>query len=128
MEGSLALSSQEIDGFFATYGFGALLDCVERRTSDRWLYPETQLLGPYGVWGLPTRQMFREVRCHNISKGGVSFFLPRPPVFELAVIEVGNRPITEYHLIQLVHYVEHVDAKKQYLVGCRFVKQVTIDT
>jgi len=128
MEGSLVFSRQEIEEFHAACGFEALNDPVERRTSERWLYPETQLIGAYGVWGLPPRQIFRAVRCHDISKGGVSFFLPRPPAFELAVIEVGKQPIIDYLLMQLVHYGEQVDAEKLYLVGCQFVERVTIQT
>ena len=125
MKDSLVLSQQEIDGIYKTCGSDALPD--ERRKSGRWPFPEIQLLGPYGTWGLPKKQMFCEVRCFDLAQGGISFFLPRPPVFEFAVIGLGKRPDITYLLIRLVHCREYVDGKKQYLVGCRFLQRVTID-
>jgi hypothetical protein len=128
MENSLILSRQEIDGIYETCGSKAPSDYSERRTSDRWPYQEIQLLGPYGYWGLPKKHMFCEVRCHDLSQGGVSFFLPRPPVFEFAVIGLGKRPNISYLLIRVTHCREYyVDVKKLYLVGCRFLERVALE-
>jgi hypothetical protein len=128
MEDSLELSRQEIDGIYRTCGAEAISGSAERRTSDRWPFAEIQLLGPYGPWGLPKMHMFCEVRCHDLSQGGISFFLPRPPAFEFAVIGLGKRPKITYLLIRLTHCREHIDVKKQYLVGCRFLQRVEIES
>jgi hypothetical protein len=127
MEDSLWLSQQEIDGIYRTCGSKSTPGSIERRTSDRWPFTEIQVLGPYGTWGLPKKHMFCEVRCHDLSQGGISFFLPRPPTFEFAVIGLGKRPNVTYLLIRLTHCREHVEEKKRYLVGCRFLQRVTIE-
>ncbi len=125
MQGSLELTQQELDGIYQTCGAAPLPS--ERRTSDRWPFPETQMLGPYGSWGLPKRHMFCEVRCFDLAQGGVSFLLPRPPAFEFAVIGLGKRPDLTYVLVRMVHFREYNNEKKQYLVGCRFLQRVTIE-
>ncbi len=127
MTDALLLSQQEIDGIYRTCGSEAIPASAERRTSDRWPFTEIQLLGPYGAWGLPKKHMFCEVRCHDLSQGGISFFLPRPPAFEFAVIGLGRRPNIKYLLIRLTHCQEQVGEKKQYLVGCRFLQRVEIE-
>jgi len=70
--------------------------------------------------------MFFEIHCHDLSQGGISFFLPRPPLFENAVIGLGKQPTMAYFRIKLIHYREYVGEKKQYLVGCQFVERVRI--
>jgi len=126
MESSIVLSHQEIDRLYESSGIEALPSPAERRHSQRWPFPETQLLGPCGSWGLPKIYMFCEVRCHDLSQSGVSFFLPRPATFEQAVIGLGKQPNITYLLVRLTHCKEHAGEKKQYLVGCQFLNRVTI--
>ena len=52
---------------------------------------------------LPHPSMFGEVLCHEISTTGISFFLPRPPGFQLAVITLGRSTERMSMLIRVVH-------------------------
>lgn len=125
MDSSILLSRDEIDAISKTCEeAGATEPKDERRTSDRSAYPAYQPLAPYGEWGLPKRHMFCEVRCHDISCGGISFFLARPPAFRFAVIGLGKSPNLNYFLIRAIHCVEYTGEKKEYLVGCCFLQRV----
>ena len=128
MEGSLLLSQQELESIHSAGDSKSLSSTAERRKSQRRPCQTILLLGPYGSWGLPTHRMFCEVRCHDLSQGGVSFFLPRPPTFEFAVIGLGKRPNISYFLIRLTHFREHIDVEKQYLVGGNFIQRVKIES
>jgi len=126
MEDPLVLSQQEIEGIYTSCGSESVSNAVERRTAHRWPFPAVQLLGPCGSWGLPKRHMFVEVRCHDLSQGGISFFLPRPPTFESAVMGLGKQSNIAYYLVKLIHFHEHIGATKQYLIGCQFLERVRI--
>jgi hypothetical protein len=126
MDSALLLSPQEIDDIYTAYGVKAGGSDAERRTSERRPYPAIQWLAPYGAWGLPTMDMFREIRCHDLSQGGVSFFLPRPPQFHFAVIGLGKQPDITYLLVRILYSKEYTGGRKEYLVGCCFVQRVTI--
>jgi hypothetical protein len=121
---SLRLSQHELEKFRAAFGPEAAADCGENRTSGRSHFPAIQMLGPCGDWGLPQRHMFFEVRCCDLSQGGISFFLTRAPTFEFAVIGLGKEPNISYFLIQPKHFREHGEDRNQYLVGCKFLGRV----
>lgn len=128
MKDSLVISQQELEGIYTSAGSDALPGQAERRTAVRWPFSEMQLLGPYGSWGLPRRHMFKEIRCHDISQGGVSFFLPGRPDFDFAVVGLGKRPNLTYFLLRVTYCKENADAKNGCLVGGRFLQRVKIES
>lgn len=99
---------------------------VERRAVERRPYPKTELLAPCGPGGLPHPSMFHEVLCHEISTAGISFFLPRPPAFQSAVITLGKSTDKVSMLIRVVHCTEYDETGRQrYLVGGHFEGRVS---
>jgi|SRR5580658_1754844 hypothetical protein len=126
MDETLTIPRQELEEIYKSSRPNAV--SVDRRETVRWPFREIQWLGPYGSWGLPKKHMFFEVRCHDLSQGGISFFLPRPPASEFAVIGLGKKPNLVYYMVQMTNCNEFPGEKKQYLVGCRFVQRVTIDS
>ena len=126
MDKSLMLSAEELDEIYTSCVLKPVAQSIEQRASERWAYPAIQLLAPCGPKELPRKSMFAEVRCHDLSQGGISFFMPRPPKFQLAVFGLGKRPNLTYLLAQVVYCKEHVTAKREYLVGCSFIRRVTI--
>jgi hypothetical protein len=100
---------------------------VERRKSTRWSYPVIEQMAPCRSRELPSKSLFRAVRCHDISSGGISFFLPEPPDFERAVVTLGPPPDVICFLVRVVHYSPRkVAVRNQHLVRCRFFQRVTI--
>ena len=124
MNGTLLLSDDELSGAFAGCSPQAVADFHERRSSNRWLYPAVQPLAPYGHWGFPHAEMFQYVRCHDLSTGGVSFFLLEPPTFEFAVIGLGVAPQFQYFVIQKAYCRRCDSMERQYLVGCQFLQRI----
>ena len=126
MSNSLLLSHDELTEIYQTCDSATRLSGRERRTAERWPFEVVQSIGAYGHWGLPKRSMFVEVRCHDISRGGISFFLRRPPKFRFAVIEIGKPHQVTHLLIQVLHYSRFGDPtdQEQYIVGCSFVQRV----
>jgi CheY-like chemotaxis protein len=99
---------------------------VERRSVERQPYLKTELLAACSPGELPSPSMFREVVCHEICTTGISFFLPRPPGFQLAVITLGKSTDKISMLIRVVHCTEHDDTGHQrYLVGGQFERRVS---
>ena len=99
---------------------------AEQRKGPREAYPVIQLAAPYADSRMPTEEMFREVRCHDISTGGISFFLPHPPDFEYAVVGLGTPPEVTYLTVRVMHHSPYAGATKGYLIGCRFLGRVPI--
>jgi hypothetical protein len=128
MKDPLKISQKELEGIYTSFCSDSLPATAERRTEVRWPFSKIQLLGPYGSWGLPKKHMFFEIHCHDLAQTGISFFLSRPPVFELAVIGLGKQPNVNYFLVRVVHCREYADdPKKKYLVGCCFLQRVSIE-
>ena len=99
---------------------------AEQRSAKRWPYPVTELLAACRQGRLPNHTMFREVVCHDLSTTGISFFLPRPPGFRLAVITLGKLTDKTSMLIRVVHSTAYdVTGHNRYLVGCQFVRRVS---
>ena len=98
---------------------------IERRSVGRRPYPKIELLAPCGPKGLPNPSMFHEVLCHEISTTGISFFLPRPPGFEAAVITLGKSLDKISMLIRVVHCTEQDDTGRQrFVVGGEFERRI----
>jgi len=119
-----SLSNQELDDLRKHVDPQAAVGRREKRTSERFAYPVVAAVAPYGAWGVPKNEMFREVRCYDISRGGVSFLLSAPPNFKSAVVRLGTSPDLIHMLVRVMHCTLHDEARKEYLVGCQFVQRL----
>jgi len=124
-------------------------DQSERRGKRRQAFLVVQRIAPLGGGGFPGDSEFFQVRCHDLSEGGFSFFLPRPPEFTSLVAAFGSPPEMIYvgadvsHSANvLVHrsgWVEQVEGRAGHvsyqgidgdpatpmvLVGCRFTRRL----
>ena len=117
-----ALQPQQLDGAERT---GTPLD---RRSQPRRPFPANQFIAPYLEGKLPTKEMFQQVRCHEISSGGVSFFLPQPPEFDSLIVALGTPPKMTCLASRIVHTcASNADGGSMYLVGCRFLGRVELN-
>jgi len=124
MSKRLLLSNDEVQSIQATSGFSPP-ESDNRRSWERMPYPTLQPLGPYGSWGLPKKEMFFDVRCHDISRGGISFFLPEPPEFQLAVMALGRTGGLKHFFVRILYTKEHPGPSKDFLVGACFLRRLT---
>ena len=94
----------------------------EGRTSPRRDFPYRQKIAPLNGGQRPTWDDFFEVRCSDLSAGGISILCEEPPRFNELVVALG-RPPSLMHLAAKVVYVREAvrDAQVMYQVGCRFI-------
>jgi hypothetical protein len=73
----------------------------------------------------PQVDEYFNVECNDISQGGISFFLKRPPGCEHFAVALGQRPRITV-LIGRVAYAREVDhdGDRMYLVGCQFINRL----
>lgn len=101
---------------------------VDRRDQPRRPFPTGQFIAPYAEGQVPTREMFRQVPCHDISSGGFSFLLPDPPDFELFVVALDAPPKVTCLTAKVVHTtVTDSGPMPMYLVGCRFTGRIDLE-
>ena len=101
---------------------------IDRRNQPRRPFRTNQFIAPCASGELPTREMFRQVPCHDISSGGFSFLLPEPPEFRNIVVALGAPPKVTYLAALVVHTRVHNSGPvPMYLVGCRFIGRVELD-
>jgi len=94
---------------------------VERRRSPRREYPYRQRIAPCRGGSLPAPEDFIEVVCRDISAGGFSFLVEKPPNFKDLVIALGTPPHVTHLAAEVRRVVEmEADGEKQFLVGCQF--------
>jgi hypothetical protein len=88
--------SSEIDPelYKLAYEFLCAKKTGERRKRAREPFPAIQRIAPYSGSGVPDEKEFFEVRCRDISNGGVSFLTPGRPDFDSLVIGFTTAPDT----------------------------------
>jgi hypothetical protein len=97
----------------------------ERRVKPRRAYPYVQWIAAMVDGKLPPRSEFREVRCRDISAGGFSFIVPRPPASDFFVVAFGAGSALTYLVAQAVHCNRIVrDGITMYVVGCHYTSRV----
>jgi len=94
---------------------------IEQRVSLRRSYRYQQRIAPVIDNVMPKPEQFFEIQCNDISAGGISFFLDKPPDFESLVVALGQEPALSYFTARVAR-VAGVDNEgpKVYLVGCKF--------
>lgn len=124
-------------------------DPSERRDHPRRPFATIQRIAPHPGPGFPADSEFFEVRCHDLTQSGFSFFLPTRPDFKSLVAAFGTSPNVIWvgaevrHCKEVLRHpsglVEHVGGRAgrvgyqdvegeiptpTILVGCRFTRRM----
>jgi len=94
---------------------------LEQRVTLRRAYRYVQRIAPVIDDVMPKPDQFVEVQCNDISAGGISFFLDKPPDFDSLVVALGREPALTYFTARVARVAGvDQDGPKVYLVGCKF--------
>ncbi len=120
-------------------------ETTDRRGNRRQVFQTMHRIALRRGTDMPDESEFFEVRCHDLTGSGFSFFLPSKPTFDFLVAAFGIPPSVIYldakvshcddvlvHPSGLIERIEHAgrqDANVQaatlmVLVGCRFVRRL----
>ena len=92
----------------------------------RYDYRVVQSVAPYDSTRLPTSDMFLQVQCRDLSKGGMSFIWPNAADFSQVVIRLQT-PGRTLGLVGRVARSRPLDGSdSEFLVGCEFIDRVSI--
>lgn len=97
----------------------------ERRKSARKSFGASQLLAPF-YKRMPTFEMFRPVKCYDISTTGIAFYWPETPDFRKAIIGLGVAPRLTFLGMQVIRHSPVEGQSPAVIVGCEFIDRVTI--
>jgi len=92
----------------------------ERRHHARHPYSVNQSFAPVVNGKMPSREMFRPMRCRDISLGGISFYWPREPEFTEIVIELGTTDDKRYVRAKVLGCIVADPQLPEYIVRCKF--------
>ena len=92
--------------------------------SPRYAFPAIQAVAPYDGVTLPEAEMFRPVRCHDLSQRGISFFWTTTPTFKYAVVKLNLRAQPAYLMVRVVRSMPIAGLNNEYLVCCQFLSRV----
>jgi hypothetical protein len=99
----------------------------DARRGKRYPYAVVQFVAFHDEAETPTRAMFRRVRCRDLSMAGASFFLPNPPAADHCTVALGKPPAMLYVSARVMHSGPCAHARnQQWLIGCQFLRKVTI--
>lgn len=89
-------------------------------------FTELQRVAPYGGGGeLPNEAEFRDVRCHDLSAGGISFLCAEPPESPTLVVQLGKGPNVRYMIARVAHIAAVGESgEAQFRVGCSFLERL----
>ncbi len=77
---------------------------ADRRTEPRRKFLSSQRIAPRRGREVPDESQFTEVACHDLSRGGFSFFLPHRPGFDLLAVAFDDPPDVIYMAAEVSHY------------------------
>jgi diguanylate cyclase (GGDEF)-like protein len=98
---------------------------IDRRCAVRRPFNYRQCVAPYRGGELPSKAVFREVSCQDISSTGFSFLSPQLPDFDSLVVALGVSPNLTYMTANIVGRFQLADAPAPlYRIGCRFSGRV----
>lgn len=86
--------------FRLSEGSSAALD--DRRQEPRHAYNMLQKVAPYDGRWFPAPNEFVEVQCHDLTRSGFSFLLPRRPAFKSIVASFQGPDETMYFEAEVV--------------------------
>ena len=96
---------------------------MERRTSERYAYPTIQMAAPCGIAGALGESAFRPVRCHDISRGGISFVWPAQPDFAEVIVRLSEGPGSVCLKSRVLRCIPVADPHDGFLVCCQFLER-----
>jgi hypothetical protein len=125
-------------------------DCAgEQRQGQRQAFLAKQWIAPGYTHEPPPESAWIEVRCHDLTGGGFSFFLAEPPTFERLLVAFGRPPSLVHVTARVTHCKDvllypsglieqregraaHVryqapdgqEGKPMVLVGCKFLRKL----
>ena len=76
---------------------------VERRRHRREPFPTIQRVAPRRGARMPDESEFFDVRCHDLTCAGFSFFLPAKPDFDALVVAFAGGSAVIYVSAEIVH-------------------------
>lgn len=97
-----------------------------RRQRERRDYRTLQWVAPCTEEGLPDRRSYRQVKCHDISRGGLSYFTDRPPLDEFLVVALGKGPETIYLKCKVSNCVRVDERDGAFRIGCEFIERLEL--
>jgi hypothetical protein len=94
------------------------------RAHSRKTFFQKQLVAPVKDGRLPCSGEFIEVDCNDISQGGISLFMKRPPSFKECVVCLG--PDNDLRLLAQVVHVRKSDCEDRhgFKIGCQFLGRI----
>jgi hypothetical protein len=94
----------------------------ERRRHSRFPFRAIQHVAPYVQGQIPPASAFSPVECHDLSCGGLSYYLNQPPLVNDIVLALKIRGEVKYLSAHIVRTIATLTTDGlRYLVGCRFV-------
>jgi hypothetical protein len=102
-------------------------DADERRRKPRYPFPHVQLVAPAAGTGLPNITAFTEMRCHDISENGFSYYAREMPSSSTVAVALGTCAPHIYMAARVAHFRRVQDGSvEQYIVGCQFTGRAMI--
>jgi hypothetical protein len=78
-------------------------DSAETRRYERHPFPALQRIAPWQGSELPAEREFFQVKCYDLSRGGISFLLASPPSFKRVVFALVLSSETTYIGAEVAH-------------------------
>jgi hypothetical protein len=97
-----------------------------RRNRERRSYRVVQWVAVCPDDGLPESKAFRQVRCDDISRSGISFYTDQPPLDELLIIALGGGAQTTYLKCRVSNCIRIDESLGAFRIGCEFVCRVEL--
>jgi len=98
----------------------------QRRSRERHPFPCDQSVAFLINQRMPFAKEFEQVRCRDLSEGGVSFYYDEPPLCNQLVLGLGLENHPSYFLCDVRHWSRVRGAPAAYCIGCKFVRRVTL--
>jgi hypothetical protein len=103
----------------------SLMPFEAMQSSPRKTYQFFQRIAPVYNRSLPSEANYFNVECNDISRGGISFYLKRPPGCKYFAIVLGQGPSSTIMFGRVVNSKEvNHDNHRMYLVGCQFIDRL----
>jgi hypothetical protein len=97
-----------------------------RRKRERRDFRYLQWAAPCQEDTLPDRRSFRQVRCSDISRGGMSYYTDRPPLDEFLVVGLGTSKETIWLRCKVANCVRVDEDKGAFRIGCEFIERLDL--
>jgi hypothetical protein len=100
---------------------------ANRRHRSRQNYRILQWMAPCREGEMPDPGSFRQVRCHDVSCGGISYYSKEPPLEKFLVffLRIGERGI--YVQARVANCMQVIDGQQTtFRIGCEFLTRLEL--